>query len=74
MDAQLAHASEFARLRALEQEYRVTVKVLAIVVERLLDGSSGEHVVITDEALADTPDLVAWRDEARSQVVIAVAR
>lgn len=66
--------NEVVRLRALETEYRVTLKVLAVVVERLLAGHEGEHVVITDEALTDTPDLVAWRDVERRQVVIAVAR
>jgi hypothetical protein len=73
MDADVrALADDLSRLRAIEREYRMTLRVLAVVVERLL--GEGEHVVITDEALADTPDLVAWRDEPRKQVVITVAR
>lgn len=65
---------EHTRLRALEAEYRVTVKVLAVVIEQLLGQTSGQHVVITDETLMNSPDLVAWRDESESQVVITVAR
>lgn len=65
---------EITRLRVLETEYRVTLKVLAVAVEQLLEATGGEHLVISDGALFDTPDLVAWRNPELCQVVVTVAR
>ena len=65
---------ELARLRALESEYRVTLKVLALAVERLLAATGAERLEIDDQAMTDTPDLVAWREHDAARVVIAVAR
>lgn len=58
----------------MEREYRITVRVLAVAVERLLALTGGDLVEITDQALAGSPDLRAWREPAKSAVLIAVSR
>lgn len=65
---------ELSRLQATAAEYRVTVRVLAIVVERLLVMTGGNSMSITDEALARCPDLRAWRDDPAKAVVVTVSR
>lgn len=65
------------RLKALEdrsREYSVTIKVLAVVAERLLAAIGGESLVITDEAYQKSPDLKAWRDVPKGQVVVTISR
>lgn len=65
---------ELVRLKAVEREYIVTVRVLAVVVERLLVLTHGKSVSITDEALTACPDLEAYRDDPARAVVISVSR
>ena len=65
---------QMARLRDLEKEYRVTLLVLSVVAEQLLRNTGGTSVEISDTALADAPDLKAWRNEDRLTVEIAVSR
>lgn len=52
-----------ARLCDLEVEYDMTIRVLAVVVERLQQATGSLEVQISDEALGDLPDLTAWRIE-----------
>ena len=52
---------DLAQLLAVKREYGVTVRVLAVVIELLLIEVGGDTVEISDEALADAPDLKAWR-------------
>lgn len=68
------YTERIARLVAIEQEYRVTVVVLAIVVEQVLKSTGGVSVEISDEALSNAPDLKAWRNDDRSTVEISVSR
>lgn len=65
---------ELERLRAIKLEYSVTVRVLAVVVELLLAEVGGDTIEISDETLADSPDLRAWRVNERSTVAITVDR
>lgn len=65
---------EWARLKGVEKEYQVTVRVLAVLAERLLALTGGDVVTVTDRALAESPDLNAWRDTAITGVAIAVSR
>lgn len=68
------YAREFERLKGVEREYIVTVRVLAVVVERLLVLTNGKSLSITDEAIARGPDLEAYRDAPARTVVISVTR
>lgn len=76
MSADLAtiDADELDRLRATAREYAMTVRVLAIIVERLLVFTDGRALTITDEAITHPPDLRAWRDEPSHSVIITVNR
>lgn len=65
---------EHARLRNIEREYAVTVRVLAVVVERAIENANAHGLVVTDEALMNAPDLRAWREQEKYQVVIQVSR
>lgn len=58
----------------LAAEYRLTMRVLAIVAERLLTLTKGERVLIDESALRDSPDIVSWVDRAEGQIVIKVSR
>lgn len=46
----------------LKAEYDVTVRCLAVLVERLQQLTGSAEVQISDAAIADQPDLTAWRD------------
>jgi hypothetical protein len=63
-----------AFLEATNKEYQVTIRVLAVVVERLLERVGGEVIVITDEMLENSPNLDAGREEELHQVWIKVSR
>jgi hypothetical protein len=69
-----AIVDELVRLRAIEREYRTTVNVLAVVVERLLAATHATRIEITDAAYKDSPDLHAWREETTRLVVLTTAR
>jgi hypothetical protein len=66
--------SELLRLKAVEREYFVTVRALAVSVERLLQITRGDTLEISDANLADAPDLQAWRNADRNSVEIKVSR
>lgn len=63
-----------AHLLRIQREYYALVRVLPIVIEQLLRFTGGEGVEVSDEALADAPDLDAWRDEEHGGVVLTVKR
>jgi len=65
---------ELAQARALRREYAVTVRALAVAVERLLQVTGGDSLEISDEAINAAPDLRAWRNKNRSSVEIQVTR
>lgn len=50
------------RLCDLEVEYDMTVRVLAVVVERLQAATGASEIQIAESAIAAQPDLTAWRD------------
>jgi hypothetical protein len=56
------------------------VRVLAVVVEQLLDhfgdlkGKELHEIALADALVNDAPELVAWRDEAKRQTIIRVRR
>jgi hypothetical protein len=74
------YGSQYERYKALQAEYRVTVRVLAVVVEQLLDhfgdlkGKELHEIALADALVNDAPELVAWRDEAKRQTIIRVRR
>lgn len=74
MESTLGLVDELNRLRDIEREYRITLRALAIVTERLLVATKSHAVEISDSAIESGPDLRAWRDEARRGVVITVER
>lgn len=59
---------------AVRAELTTDQMVIAVLAERLLAATKGAAVTITDEALAQCPDLTAWRDSSLKQVVITVGR
>ena len=65
---------ELDRLQAIATEYAVTIRVLAVVVELLLAEVGEDTIAISDETLERSPDIKAWRDTVRNQVVITVER
>lgn len=42
----------------------MTIRVLAVVVERLLQLTGSKEVQISDALIIDQPDLTAWRNES----------
>jgi hypothetical protein len=62
-----------AMLEGIQREYAVTIRVVGILTQRLLAVTGGEMLVITDAAMAESPDVRAWREDALRQVVIQVA-
>lgn len=65
---------ELERLRNVEREYRVTVRVLAVVAERLLAVTKAQELEVGADAMLDTPDLDAYLDPGRGVIVIKVSR
>jgi hypothetical protein len=65
---------ELARARDLRREYTITVRALAVAVERLLQATGGDSLEISDEAINAAPDLRAWRNSDRRTVEIQVTR
>lgn len=65
---------ELDRLRAISAEYHVTIRVLAVTIELLLKELGGDVVQISDEALAASPDIRAWRVPEHQGVAITVER
>lgn len=57
----------------LEDEYKMTLRVLAVVVERLQQLTGSTEVQISDSAIADLPDLDGWRNQYGS-VSLAATR
>lgn len=50
------------RLCDLEVEYDMTIRVLAVVVERLQAATGASEIQIAESAILAQPDLTAWRD------------
>lgn len=66
-----------ARLDYLENlriEHHVTLRVLAVVTEQLLQRTQSDQVVISDKAQLECGDLEAYRDAESGAVVIRVSR
>ena len=63
-----------AHLLAIQREYYMTVRVLGNAIEQLLRFTGGESLEVTDAALADAPDLDAWRNDDRGSVELTVKR
>jgi hypothetical protein len=59
-DDQLLKSVE--RLCDLEVEYAVTIQVLAVLVEMVQQLSHSNEIQVSDSAVVDQPDLMAWRD------------
>ena len=60
-------AGELAALLRIKAEYEVTIRVVAILVERLLAEVGGDAIEISDANCDNPPDFKAWRDvEAKS--------
>lgn len=50
------------RLLDVEVEYDMTVRVMAVLVEMVQQLTRSNEVNISDAAVVDQPDLVAWRN------------
>lgn len=74
MDLIGTDVDESSLLHVLQAEYRITVRVLSLLAERLAQATGQSRIEISFEALMDTPDLHAWRDNQRSAVMITTAR
>jgi len=61
--------SSVERLCDLEVEYDVTVRVLAVVVERLQRQTRSKEIQVSQQATEDLPDLTAFRDDDGSYVL-----
>lgn len=66
-----ALAQNVARLCDLEVEYEMTIRVLAVLVERVQQLTGSGEVQISDQAVADQPDLTAWRNESTISLTTA---
>lgn len=65
---------ELDTLLAIKREYSVTVRVLAVVIELLLAEVGGDTIEISDDTLANSPDLKAERIAERNSVAITTTR
>lgn len=63
--------AEYVRMR---NEYHVTLRVLALVVEQLLTQTKSEILELTDEAVLNAPDLTAMRDSDKGIIGLRVER
>lgn len=63
--------AEYVRLR---NEYHVTLRVLAVVAERLLESGNLDMLVLSDEEVLNAPDLEAYRDDLHCQIGLRVTR
>jgi hypothetical protein len=67
------YEDELHRLKSVEAEYRITVRVVAVLAELLLAGNPYlSEIRVNDAALYDSPEMVAWRDEKNHQTVITI--
>lgn len=66
--------TEAERAERVDTEYRLTLAALAVVCERLLAINHANAVVISDQAMANRPDLMAWRDNETRTTIITVSR
>jgi hypothetical protein len=64
---------ELVRLRALEREHRLALRVLAVAIEQLLRATDSEQIVISPAALSAARTLSAWRDKQSNGFVLTVA-
>lgn len=62
------------RLCDLEVEYDLTLRVLAVLVERVQDLTGGARIDIADAAIYDQPDLSAWRDAESGMICLSAGR
>lgn len=67
-------AVEMASLQAIQREYAVTMRVLAVVVELLLGFTEGDSLAISDEVLVNGPDILAMRNADNNGVELSVFR
>ena len=59
----------------LEEEYDMTIRVLAVLVERLQQLTGSAEVQIADRLVTgDLPDLTAWRNEDTATISLTTAR
>lgn len=68
------YVDEVTRLKAVEREFLVMRRVLAITVQRLLELTGGDSVEITDAALQDAPGVLGWRNLPNKSVEIELDR
>lgn len=64
-------ASEYVRLR---NEYHVTMRVLAVLVERVLELTGSEIIELDETVVTNAPDLHAFMDEHRRVIGLKVTR
>lgn len=65
---------ELERLQVIQDEYHVTLQVLAVVTERLRNATGEPLVLIRDDELAESPDLIARRDDPRHRIELSTSR
>lgn len=62
------------RLCDLEVEYDLTVRVLAVMVERVQQLTGADEVHVEPAALDEQPDLTAWRVEPDGAICLRAGR
>lgn len=67
-------AQDVARLVNVEIEYDLTLRVLAVMVERVQELTGADEIQISDQAIYDRPDLSAWRNAAKRTICLKTAR
>lgn len=65
---------ELVRLREIDDEYRVTLAVIAVLSERLIVERGESHLIVEDGDLRNAPDLIAHYDEQRRRIQLTVSR
>lgn len=63
-----------ARLADLEVQYDTTIRVLAVLVERVQQLTGSAEIQISVAAIIDQPDLNAWRDASDSIISLTATR
>ncbi len=62
------YATELERLQAIEKEYRIMLRVVAVLTDLVTRGKG--TIAISDAQLLKAPEMQAWHDDRHNCVVI----
>lgn len=69
-----ALAKRLAYLVDLEVEYDMTIRLLAVLVERVQEITGADEIQVSDQTVADQPDLSAWRNLSEHTICMKTVR